>query len=114
MVDFGVKHMTIDEHLYTGHMPEKTVTRLVKRIKKQKPCSGVYVVTLPLFEDGLLEVYDTNEFLQPYYKKREADIYIVGISLTKKGAFFLVRDIIDDVYRLTGSFDCNAYFKYVQ
>lgn len=56
--------MTIVKRLYTGVMPDKTASRLIKN-KKRKPCADVYVITLPLFEDGLLEVYEANEFLQP-------------------------------------------------
>ena len=87
----GSEKMTIAKRLYTGVMPDKTASRLIKRIKKRKPCADVYVITLPLFEDGLLEVYEANEFLQPYYKKRTDDIVIVGMSMTKAGAFFLIR-----------------------
>ena len=76
----GSEKMTIAKRLYTGVMPDKTASRLIKRIKKRKPCADVYVITLPLFEDGLLEVYEANEFLQPYYKKRTDDIVIVGMS----------------------------------
>ncbi|MBS6442539.1 MAG: hypothetical protein KH383_02505 [Clostridium sp.] len=44
--------MTIVKRLYTGVMPDKTASRLIKRIKKRKPCADVYVITLPLFEDA--------------------------------------------------------------
>ena len=57
----GSEKMTIVKRLYTGVMPDKTASRLIKRIKKRKPCADVYVITLPLFEDGLLEDYEANE-----------------------------------------------------
>jgi hypothetical protein len=112
LTEQGSEKMTIVKRLYTGVMPDKTASQLIKRIKKRKPCADVYVITLPLFEDGLLEVYEANEFLQPYYKKRTDDIVIVGMSMTKAGAFFLIRDIIRDVYGTTGKFDCKDYFLY--
>ena len=93
----GSEKMTIAKRLYTGVMPDKTASRLIKRIKKRKPCA---------------DVYEANEFLQPYYKKRTDDIVIVGMSMTKAGAFFLIRDIIRDVYGTTGKFDCKDYFLY--
>jgi len=40
------------------------------------------------------------------------DIFIVGMSMTKMGAFLLIRDIIRDVYSTTGMFDCKDYFLY--
>mgnify|MGYP001438051255 CR=1 FL=1 len=75
LTEQGSEKMTIVKRLYTGVMPDKTASRLIKRIKKRKPCADVYVITLPLFVDGLLEVYEANEFLQPYYKKRTDDRY---------------------------------------
>ena len=80
LTEQGSEKMTIVKRLYTGVMPDRTASRLIKRIKKRKPCADVYVITLPLFEDGLLEVYEANEFLQPYYKKRTDDIVIVGFD----------------------------------
>ena len=50
----GSEKMTIVKRLYTGAMPDKTASRLIKRIKKRKPCADVYVITLPLFEDGFM------------------------------------------------------------
>lgn len=70
-------------------------------------------MTLPVFGEGLLEVYDFNEFQQGIYKHYMDDIHIVGIAPSKKLAYYVVRDIIDDVYKNTGTFDCDTYFKYV-
>ncbi len=103
--------MIIDEHLYIGTMPEKMAFKLIKKIKKFKICPGTFVITYPLFGEGLLEIYDVNEFQQEYYKKHSDDIHIVGISQTRKGAFYLVRDIMDDVYKKTGTCDCVNYFN---
>lgn len=105
--------MTIDEHLYIGTLSEKAALKLVKKIKKSKPCEGVFVITLPLFDDGLLEIYNFNELLQKFYQERLDDIHIVGISMTRKGAYYLSKDIINDVYNNTGAFNCTEYFEKV-
>jgi hypothetical protein len=105
--------MIIDKHLYIGSLPEKSAIKIVRKIKKFKLCAGVQVITLPMFNEGLLEIYDLNEFQQEYYKAHSDDIHVVGIAVTRRQAYYLVRDIIDDVYRNTGTFDCDTYFRYV-
>lgn len=102
--------MTIDKRLYVGDLSDKKIARMIRKIKKFKLCTGVVLVTLPLFDQGLLEIYDINEFQQEYYKKRSDDIHVVGIAQTKRQAYRLVRDIIDDIYQKTGTFDCMNYF----
>lgn len=102
--------MTIDKNLYVGKMSDKNIIKIIRKIKKFKLCPGVILITLPLFNEGLLEIYDMNEFQQEYYKKHSDDIHVVGISQTKRQAYRLVRDIIDDVYSKTGTFDCVSYF----
>ncbi len=103
--------MTIDKNLYVGKMSDKNVIKIIRKIKKFKLCTGVVLITLPLFGQGLLEIYDMNEFQQEYYKRHSDEIHVVGISQTKRQAYRLVRDIIDDVYAKTGAFDCVSYFQ---
>jgi hypothetical protein len=49
--------------------------------------------------------------LQPYYKKADRDIFVVGIANGKDEAYEVVRDIIDDVYSHTGAFDIKKYLN---
>lgn len=102
--------MIVDRHLYIGQMKDSDVVRTVRKLKKNKPCAGVFVVTLPLFDQGILEIYDANELTQKYYRERTDEIHVVGISHTRHGAVTLVRDIISDIYDKTGDFDCTDYF----
>ncbi|MBP3326459.1 MAG: hypothetical protein J6L77_08600 [Coprococcus sp.] len=103
--------MIIDKRLYVGCMPDRSVIRIIRKIKKFKLCTNVYVVTLPLFHDGMLEIYNMNEFQQKLYRDMEDSIHIVGIAPTRRMAVYLVRDIVDDVYKKTGGFDMESYFS---
>lgn len=103
--------MVIDKHLYVGRMPGINVIKTIKNIQKFKMCPGVVVITLPMWGEGLLEVYHQPELTQSRYRQRSNDIHIVGIASSKIQAYSLVRAIIDDVYTATGGFDCASYFK---
>ncbi|MGN0394630.1 MAG: hypothetical protein ACI4EF_04650 [Coprococcus sp.] len=105
--------MIIDEQLYIRHMSDRSVIKIIRKIKKFKLCTGAYVVTLPLFNDGMLEIYNVNEFQQPVYKEIGDSIHIVGIAPTRKMAVYLIRDIVDDVYKETGGLDMKTYFSTV-
>ncbi len=105
--------MIIDKRLYVGYMPDRSVMKAIKKIKRFKLCTNVYVVTLPLFHDGILEIYNMNEFQQQLYRDMEDSIHIVGIAPTRRMAVYLVRDIVDDVYKKTGGFDMESYFSNV-
>ena len=50
----GSEKMTIAKRLYTGVMPDKTASRLIKRIKKRKPWADV------LIRDIIRDVYGTT------------------------------------------------------
>ncbi len=103
--------MIIDKQLYVGGLPDRGVIRLIKKIKKFKPCASTYIITLPLSLEGMLEIYNANELRQRRYMQMEDRIHIVGIAPSKRIAVYLVRDIIDDIYRKTGGFDVNSYFS---
>lgn len=102
--------MIIDRQLYIGQMNDRDVIRTVHKLKRNKLCTGVVVITLPLFDQGMLEIYDVNEFQQSYYQERYDEIHIVGITHTRRGAVMLVKDIIADIYDKTGGFDCTNFF----
>lgn len=105
--------MVIDDKFYVGGARDRQLIRMVRGIRrfhKVKFVPGVYVVTLPLFGDGILEIYELNEFRQKVYRDMTDSIHIVGAAPTRVQAMWLVRDIIDDIYRKTGRVDVREFF----
>lgn len=89
--------MRFIEDLYTYDIKDKKINKLLRKISHQKRVNKLYVVIFPLFGDGILEVYNYNQLLQPYYKKRTDDIEIVGISRGRAGADMIILGIIQDM-----------------
>lgn len=105
--------MVIDDKFYIGRARDRQIIRMVRGIRRfhrVKYIPGIYVVTLPLFGDGILEIYELNEFRQKVYEDILDRIHIVGAASTRAQAVELVRDIIDDIYRKTGDVDVKNFF----
>lgn len=127
--------MVIDEKFYVGKATDRSVIRMVNAIKRadrasrhreRKSSAGlcgcarrfaarkaqavVYVVTLPVYGDGILEIYDINELTQKNYAMLGDLVHIVGAARTRLQAMLVVRDIIEDIYNKTGGVAVADFF----
>ena len=105
--------MVIDDKFYVGGARDRQIMRMVRgirRFNRVRYVPGVFVVTLPLFDDGILEIYEINEFRQKVYRDMTDSIHIVGVAPGRLQAMLLVRDIIDDIYKKTGDVDVKKFF----
>lgn len=70
---------------------------------------GVFVITLPLFGDGILEIYELMNSGRRSTLDMGDAIHIVGAAPSRFQAVLLVRDIIDDIYKKTGDVDVERF-----
>ncbi len=103
-------HLTYDKRLYNEGVGKNTLTRLGGLKLPKDLLTEVYLVTMPLFGDGLLEIYDARELAQKYYKTKVPNIHVVGVAPSKEEAFDVVQQIITDVMKETGGTDLEGYF----
>lgn len=94
--------MVFSDRCYTYNLTERKQARLKKKIQKHKIIKNLYVIVLPLFKDGLMEIYPYMQLLQSAYKKMDSDIRIIGFAKGKETAEQLVLQIIQDMYDKTG------------
>ncbi|MBQ1547029.1 MAG: hypothetical protein IIZ61_01415 [Lachnospiraceae bacterium] len=78
-------------------------------IRHNAGMAEIYYIVLSQRKDELLEIYPSYVMMQPHLK--EKDFYAVGIARGYTYALKLTRDIIDDVYQSTGTFDVEEFFK---
>ena len=100
--------MKLCKKLYFGESAQENKKEILSYIKRRKWQFGIYVITLSENEENLLDVYETIQFEQNYYKKKK--LWIVGAAVGKKEAFELVGEIINDVFQKTGAFNVKDYF----
>ena len=94
--------MIFADKCYTYNLTERKQARIRKRIRRHKPVRNLYVIVLPLLQDGLLENYPYNQLLQKPYRKLDSRIRVVGFARGKEVAEQLVLQIIQDMYDETG------------
>jgi hypothetical protein len=87
----------------------KKKAKIIKNIEKRNLMLEVYCITFASNPENLFDIMNANEFLFPYYSRKE--IQILGIALSKREAFELVKDMLEEIYRETGGFQVREYFK---
>ena len=103
--------MTVIQNFYTDIQSDRRVNKKLKRIHERKPSERTYVITYPLSEYGMLEIYNYNELLQGYYKNLDEKIIVIGLSETRGGAYDLVAGIIEETMENTNGFDIRSYIN---
>ncbi|MBQ8412688.1 MAG: hypothetical protein IJX12_03660 [Lachnospiraceae bacterium] len=101
--------MQIIENKYTYGISPRKLDKIIKKIKHGKKISKLHLVTLPLFEDGILEIYVYNQLLQPYYKTLDEKIVVVGMTLDKGEANNIVTDIVQGMCDAGIDFNVREY-----
>lgn len=90
--------MTIDASLHTYGIGKKKQTKYIKKIKYCELIKGLFVITMPIFGDGLYEIYEYNELLEPIYREVDDKIHIIGMAKGKDDALSLIVDMVQELY----------------
>ncbi|MCR4610240.1 MAG: hypothetical protein K5750_11165 [Eubacterium sp.] len=101
--------MYMIEHVYSDIERGKKLNKQIRKIYKYKPAINLFLVTFPIADKGILEIYNYNVLLQPYYRQHEEEIIIVGISSKKDEAEELIRSIVEETVRETGGLKVKEY-----
>ena len=101
--------MYMIEHVYSDIERGKKLNKQIRKIYKYKPAMNLFLVTFPIADKGILEIYNYNVLLQPYYRQHEEEIIIVGISSKKNEAEELIRSIVEETVRETGGLNVKEY-----
>lgn len=101
----------IHEQLYSEGISDRKLASFKKKIKRKSPKLDLFLVTLPLGEEGLLEIYWYPELLQTYYQELDIELVVVGLATTRDVAFHLIEQIVLDVGFIDGKIPIKDYFK---
>ncbi|SEQ06549.1 hypothetical protein SAMN02910289_01164 [Lachnospiraceae bacterium RM5] len=89
-------------NLYVGKNAKKIKKKIIKCVNENKALGKAYLITLPLNDKNVLDIYPDYILIQNYYKRQ--DMYIVGIADGYEEAKMMVSDILLDCYKKTGQF----------
>ena len=93
------------EKMYHNGYSEKKIAKIRKKIQK------LFLVTLPIGPEGILEVYWYPELLQNVYQRSSEQLVVVGLASSREDAFELVEQIVRDVGWKTGNIPIRDYFE---
>ena len=97
------------KNLYLGEGVQDHATKIINRIKKNKPTIDVYVIALASNADNQLDLIPSWELLQKGYPKE--NLRIIGLAQGKQEALQVVTDLVDEAYQKTGNANVLEYFK---
>lgn len=99
--------MTFFQNLYLGENISPKFEQVMKKLNNGKPVMDLYLITISEHPDNMLEIIPQRELLQKCYPKYEQKV--VGLAKGKKEALSVVKTIVSETYKTTGSADVRAY-----
>ena len=97
--------------LYYSDLTKGQIPSMKRKIKRWSPKINLFLVTLPIGSQGILEVYWYPELLQPFYRKLQKTVFVVGVAKSKEEAFLLVERIVRDVGVQDGTIPVCSFFE---
>lgn len=96
--------------LYHEQWSGRKLARVKKKVRKRTPKLNLFLVTLPLGTQGLLEIYWYPELLERHYQSMNKEVMVVGVADSREAAYDLVTDIIEDVGVQDGKIPVASFF----
>ena len=99
--------MQFAKHLYISEQLKDSEERIKEYLISGKLQINLYVLAIPKAGAGQLEIYNSNQFLQPLFP---ADgLYVVGFARGYGGAMELLDQIVTEVYEKTQTADIKSF-----
>lgn len=101
--------ITWDKNMRCGEKVVHSRKKLIRRITRRKPVINIYCIAIASNARNLLDIYNANELMLPYYKKTR--LHMVGLARGRDEALQLAADMITEIYLETDSFNVRDYFS---
>lgn len=85
--------------MYIGEKIKPQKGKILNNLKKLKPSFSTYVIVLD-FREKQIEIYHNIIFINICKTQKSNRFIIIGIAANKQEAFRLVRDIVQDIYKV--------------
>ncbi len=99
--------MKLIKNLYLSQNIIIKPEKIIHRLKKNKLIPGLYVITLPMNNSNMFDIYPQYTLIQKVYKKIE--LTVVGIAFGREEATELVSRIIMEAYENNQNADAKTY-----
>ena len=103
--------MKIIKGLYVGPMAVNDKKIIIKDLGTKSIQAGIYVLTLPIGDSNLLEIYPAFTLKFPIFREARRELTVIGIARGREEALSLSATIIQDVYNRTGGFNVRDFLE---
>lgn len=97
-----------DKLYLSEDMKAKKKIKMMKAIENGHLTFVVYCITIASNPNNLFDIMNANELLFHYYSQKGIDV--LGLATSKEQAKFLVKDMLEEIYKETGGFKVREYF----
>ena len=87
----------------------KNVNRINLKINQNAGTVSVYVITFSSNRENLLDIIPSWVLMQKAYPKK--NLTVIGLAKGHEEALLLVKQIVEETYRNTGSVDIRSYLN---
>ncbi len=94
--------MRWSKNLFVGERLMGREQVVVQGIKNHKFQPMIHVITSPINENNVLEIYPSTALMMPYMK--EQNLMIMGIAADYTESLEVVRSMVEKQYNATGNF----------
>ena len=89
----------------------KNPEKIIEKLQAGKPAWGIYLLTLSGNKNNLMEILPASMLMQKSFFELCPDI--LGMAKGKENAIEMAAELLEDMYRRTGSFAVEEYMKQV-
>lgn len=82
-----------------------------RKIQNSSSKLNLFLITLPMNGQGVLEIYWYPELLQDLYRQMEVELIVVGLAWNRKSAFRLVKRIVGEVNLSEAGTSVSNFFE---
>ena len=104
-------NIRIHEQLYSEDISDRKLAVLKKKLIKKSVKLDLFLVTLPLGKEGILEIYWYPELLQKAYQDLKCELRVIGVAKNRDEAFELIRTIVEDVGIAKGTISMKEFIE---
>lgn len=100
--------MRFSNRLFLGESIKDDPSRIIRKLKKKRFMSGVYLICPASNGVDPLEFYETKQLAQPFFRDKEPDI--IGIATSEKEAI----DIVKEIYEASVEYGHESISSYIE
>jgi hypothetical protein len=103
--------LNVRSDLFVGESLKEKYQKLLPRIAKGKKVKkGITMITYAVNGNDLFDLIPAKEMKLSV--RQEQNLYVLGLAGNRREAFFLVQEMVMEVYEKTGGFDVRGYFGF--